>query len=729
MPNPQSTIHNPKSADVLFELGTEELPAAYLPGLIEQCKTEAETLLRGEHLAFERVESVGTPRRLALIVRKLASAQRKPAQEIRGPSQQVCYDPAGEPTKALLGFLKSQGGTLRDVKLVPSQKGAYVYLTKRPTVTPATRLLPALLPKLVGALRAPKTMRWDASGLRFARPIRWMAALYGRRPIRCTIGRLTSYPMTWIGGPLRPRRVPIKSLEEYRRVLTRAGIMLDQAARKRWIEQQVAGLARRSGGRAAQEMVRYGLLDEVTHLVERPVPVAGAFDPRYLALPREVLLASMGKHQRVFAVEGQDGALLPRFVAILDGKPTQPAAVRKTMERILNARLADSLLFWEEDRRQPLDALAAKASGITFHEGLGSMADKSGRLHTLAAVLEQAWKLSAEETDQLRRACRFAKADLASTLVREFPTLQGVMGKHYALQAGEPQAVAQAIGEQYLPLGERRPESLVGRALAMLDKYDTLASCFSFGKMPTGDEDPFGLRRAAQGIVEIAWDARRSVPLNRLLEARASLSPFVPPKGSRDPVAHVAQVREQINRYLLERLYTFEWPSPRPSTEWIDAVLASDEGRAVSDDLVEIMERIAHLSRLNGEPARAKAAKVIERTRNILKGVAGPQAEVDPAHLKAPEEQRLWHRYQEQHGRIRALVEQRAYAEATRRFGEAFFEPLHEFFDKVLVNDPDETLRRNRLALMRTIQTLYTDRVADLSRLTLVQPMKEVNPS
>ena len=718
MPNPKSKIQNLKStaADLLLEFGTEELPAAYLPGLIEQLKAEAEVLFRGEHLAFERVESFGTPRRLVLIVRGLAAAQRTPAQEIRGPSQQVCYDAAGKPTKALMGFLKSQGGALRDVQVVPSPKGAYVYLTKRPTVTPTIRLLPALPPKLAAALGAPKTMRWDASGLRFARPIRWVAALYGRRPIRCTIGRLTSQAVTCVGGPLRPRRVPIRSLEDYVKTLTRAGIMLNQRTRGKRIEAQVAALAKRSGGRAAQEMVRYGLLEEVTHLVERPVPLAGAFDPTYLTLPREVLLASMAKHQRVFAIEDKAGSLLPRFVAILDGQPTRPADVRATMERILNARLADSLLFWEEDRRQTMDALADKAAGITFHEKLGSMQEKTARLAQAARSLAEMWKLSDEESRELERACRLAKADLASTMVREFPTLQGIMGKHYALASGESKAVARAIEEHYLPLGNRRPGSLIGSALAVLDKFDTLTSYFAIGIEPTGDQDPFGLRRAAQGIVEVAWATQRPLAFDGLRQVYSSQGWL--------PKTNLPSACDRVKRYVLERLYTFEWPGPRPSTEWIDAVLASG-----GDDLTELMERIAQLSRLNGEPGLAKAAKVIERTRNILKGIAQQPGDVDRGHLKAPEEQRLWDRYLEQKDRIQDLVRTRAYAEATVLFGEAFFEPLHEFFDKVLVNDPDETLRRNRLALMRTIQTLYTEHIADLSKLTLVRQTKEEHPS
>ncbi|MBI3021289.1 MAG: glycine--tRNA ligase subunit beta [Candidatus Omnitrophica bacterium] len=661
----------------MFEIGTEELPAAYLPSLIEQLGAEARALLEAHHLSFRTVESCGTPRRLVLVVRGLAGAQRKPGEEVRGPSRRVSYDGAGKPTKALLGFLRSQGGALSRVKVRASEKGEYVYLVKPPTATLTSTILPALLPQLVGKLRAPKTMRWDASGVRFARPIRWLLALYGSTPLRCSLGTLASVPRTQGGGPLRPKTIAVHSIEQYLRALQRAGVTLDQDARRAWIEQTVARVARQSCGQAAPEMVSHGLLDEVTHLVEQPVALAGQFDPRYLALPREVLLASMAKYQRVFAIEAR-GKLLPRFVAILEGKPGRPNEVRAVIERILNARLADSLTFWKEDHaRLPLERMATGLSGVTFHEKLGSMADKTERVHTLSAVLEKAWQLSREELKDLRRACQLAKADLVSTLVKEFPTLQGVIGKYYARNSREPQEVAEAIEEHYLPIGDRLPQTLIGSALAVLDKYDTLASYFAQGIVPTGDQDPFGLRRAAQGIVEVAWAVHRPLPIERLLEARAAMPPFS--EGHQDPVTHVGNVHQRLRQYLAERLYTFSWPAPAPSHDLIEAVLST-------------------------EPRKR---------------------EVDPARFQEPLERTLWDIYASRKDEVERLAQQKSYGEATRLFGEVFYEPLHEFFDRVMVNVPDEPLQQNRLALMRAINTLYTDRIADLSKLTILHNHEE----
>ena len=709
---PNSQLPTPNTtADLLFEIGTEELPAAYLPSLIEQLAREASSLFQAQHLTAERIESFGTPRRLVLVASALAATQRKPGEEIRGPSKQVSYDKAGKLTAALLGFLRSQGGTLGQTKVVKSEKGEYVYLVKQPSSTPTAQVLVTLLPQLAGRLRAPKTMRWDQSGLRFARPIRWLLALYGETPIRCSLGRLTAAPVTRVGGPLNPRSARVSSLESYRLILKRVGVVLEQDARRGAIEQEVARVARQAGGTATPEAVSHGLLEEVTHLVERPVPLAGRFDLAYLGLPREVLLASMAKYQRVFAIES-GGKVVPQFAAILEGTPRKPNDVRKVIERILNARLADSLMFWKEDHaRLPLLRMADSLSGVSFHEKLGSMAEKSVRLRALAEPLAEAWKLTDEECGHLRKACQLAKADLVSAMVKEFPTLQGVVGKYYAQDSNEPAAVAEAIEEHYLPLGGKLPRTLIGSALAIVDKYDTLSSYFGLGISPSGDQDPFGLRRAAQGIVEVTWAIHRALPLDQLWRARVSMEPFrtAAPKDA-------AGAGHRIHRYLLERLYTFAWPEPAPTSDCIEAVLASP-----CDNLTDAMDRIVSLQRLTGHPGLRKAAKVIERTHNILRGAPLRQPQVDPARLAEPPERKLWDVYASNHERVARLAAERSYGEATTLFGELFFEPLHEFFDRVLVNVPDEPLQQNRLALMQAIHTLYTERIADLSKLTLLQ--------
>jgi glycyl-tRNA synthetase beta chain len=461
--------------------------------------------------------------------------------------------------------------------------------------------------------------------------------------------------------------------------------------------------------------------------------IVGRFEPTYLELPREVLLASMAKHQRVFAVQEPSGRLLPVFVAITDGKPGKPQAVMRTVEHILNARLADAKLFWEQDRRRPL--AQADLTGVTFHEKLGSMHDKVRRMRQLVDPLAQAWQLSAGERTHLERATELAKSDLTSTMVKEFPTLQGVMGKSYALDAKEPAEVAEAIEEQYLPIGTRLPKTVIGAALAVVEKYDTLSTYFAIGIEPTGDQDPFGLRRAAQGIVEIGWSVHRPLPLSALFRANWSTAPF----RSLEKDA-LRNVEERLQRYLLERLYTFAWPavgsptaadtpsaagkvpprSPAPGGDLIDAVLSSP-----CDDVVDAMDRVRSLRQLDGSRSLLKAAKVIERTRNILKGASAvPSHEPDPAKFQEPPERTLWERYAASKDGLMQAMQAKRYAEATAAYGEALYDAVHEFFDRVMVNVKEADIQQNRLALMRSINALYTDRVADLSKLTILQEGK-----
>jgi len=694
----------------------EELPAAYLNPAIDQLRTEATRLFEEAHLDVKAVESFGTPRRLVLIARQLASIQRHPPEEIRGPSKQAAFDAQGKPTAALTGFLRARGGNVSQIKIVSMEKGDYVYLVKPARSTPTLAVLPRLIQQAISRLRFPKTMRWDDSQLRFARPIRWLVASYGTTPIRVSAGRLTSRPLTWLGRVAQRKAVAVRDSTQLLAALKRSRIVVDQHARRRTIEQLVKRLAARQGGRAAPEMVTYGLLDEVTALVEEPVAMVGQFNKTYLSLPREVLLASMAKHQRVFAIQTAAGKLLPRFVAILDGRPRQLPSVQRVYEHILNARLADSLLFWEQDRKRlPLDQLAQRLQDVVFHERLGSMADKSIRLERLGEALAETWGLAATDRADLGRAARLAKADLVTTMVKEFPTLQGVVGKYYAKASGESDAVAMALEEQYLPQGDRLPKTLIGSALALVEKFDTLVGYFGLGIEPSGDEDPFGLRRCAQGIIEIVWPLHRPLPLTRLLEVRLAFPPF-----TRSDHTTNARVTSRITQYLSERLYTFNWPPPIPSRDLIDAVLSSR-----CEDLTDAMDRIQRLRQLDGKNTLLKAAKVVERTHNILKGASLTQTDVDHTRFQEPLERRLWERYHTSKDRIDHLIRQKAYAEATEAYGEAFFDVLHEFFDQVLVNVKDPLIQQNRLALMRTINALYTERVADLSRLSMLQRHQE----
>lgn len=711
--HPPPLTPRPPSADLVLEIGTEELPAAYLDSMVQQLGAEAGRLLDEQHIAHGAITAYGTPRRLVLLVASVNAMQRVPSEEIRGPSKQAAFDASGAPTQALQGFLRSRDVTVKDVKVVSTEKGEYVYVAKPERQVPSAQVLPGLLQTLISRIRSPKTMRWDGSSVRFARPIRWLLALSGDRVVPVQHGVLRADRFTWVGGPKRPTRVRIADAKAFVPAIRKAGIVLNQADRRAQVLALVNKLAQREKGRTAPELMRYGLVDEVANLLERPVGFVGSFSEEYLALPREVLLASMAKHQRVFAVEDSKGKLRPRFIALLDGAPKALARVSQFHEHILNARLADSLLFWKTDHAQlPIVKLVDRLDGVTFHEKLGSMAKKVRRLEALAAPLARAWSLPQADRDGLARAALLSKCDLVTTMVKEFPTLQGIMGRYYAADSSESDVVARAIEEHYLPQAGRLPETLLGAGVAIIEKFDTLASYFGMGIEPTGDQDPFGLRRCAQGIVEVAWTFRKPVPLRALLEVRASQPPFA---GL--PEADRARLANRIVQYVLERLYSFDWPKPTPAADVIAAVLS-----APGDDPLEAMDRVVALRQALGHEELLKAAKVIERTRNILKGAKLKQDHVDPERFQEPLERTLWQRYEESKDAFASLAERRAYSEATQLYSRSFYDALHEFFDHVVVNVNDEAVQQNRLALMQAINSLYTGRIADLSKLALVQP-------
>lgn len=703
-----------KTHTLLFEIGTEELPAAYLPGLTAQLEEKASQSFKTAHIRYKTLRVFATYHRLVLRIDGLAPESILPAEEFRGPANKAAFDESGAPTKALEGFLKSKGGKLKEIKIVDAGKAEYVYWVKPPQKVALSKQLPALLTELIPALQAPKSMRWDNSGVRFARPVRWLLALLDNRLIRVKFGAVNSASATQLGHPLKVKKVAVKSITEYDRVIKASGIILDADQRRASIEKNVIAAAARKNCKPVQDLFDHGLLEEVTYLTENPTPLTGDFDTKYLTLPREVLLASMAKHQRVFALESR-GKIRPHFVAVMDGKPGKPALVRTVCERILNARLSDSLLFWEQDTQVPIDRRIKELSNVTFHEKLGNMAQKSHRMQLLVPALAQAWHLEEPQRDRLSRSALLAKADLVTALVKEFPTLQGTVGRHYALSGGESKDVAEAISEQYLPLAGSYPKSQLGNALALIEKFDTLAGYFSLGIEPTGDQDPFGLRRAALGIIEILWRFDRPFPFDDLWTAWQQA---VQTEGFRKIENHTAsKAKQRIFDYLKERLFYFGWPAtgsrPRisPKSDRIAAVLATGDR-----DLNSVIAKLVAVSRMRSREFQ-HATKVIERTANIIRDKVTPSMQIDPQFFEDPLENQLWECFKKNHQQFSDLAAKGNYVEATDLFGAEFYPILDQFFASVLVNAEKPEVRANRLALLRDINKLYTGRIADLSML------------
>ncbi|MBI4355530.1 MAG: glycine--tRNA ligase subunit beta [Candidatus Omnitrophica bacterium] len=699
--------------DLLFELGTEEMPAGYVTDAIAQLRHLMTQGCASHRLAFKRIRTFGTPRRLVAVVERLAAHQTPMVREIQGPAKRAAYDAHGALTAAGQGFLKGHHATERMLTLKTTPKGEYLLLRKEEPALPTRRMLPALLPEVVAKLGFPKTMRWEASGVRFARPIRWIVALYGSAPVRCMIGGVRSGAVSHGHRLLSPRPWRVTSARAYLQTIARHGVLLDHDLRRTRVEsslRQAAGKLQRHST-VAPESLRT-ILAEVANLVEYPTVFAGRFDAQYLAagLPREVILASMSKHQRVFAVVDRSGALLPRFLAIANGRPKRLSRVRATYEHILNARLADSLLFYQQDRRTPLAPKVDALRGVVFHQALGTMYDKTNRLERLVEEISRQWKWSQVQREHAMMAARRAKADLTTAMVREFPSLQGIMGGLYAAADHEPAEVAAAIAQHYDPPHDG--QMTAGKLLSLCDKLDTLVGYLGLGLTPSGTSDPYGLKRCGFGILNVLMATGQHLSLSAAIDTALR---FWEGKLSIEPV----RLRAHVKGFLRERLehsIAIRWQGRMPY-DLVRAAVLSD--RTEFDDVVDTLDRLRALQQLDGTPAFIEAAKVVERTWNILRGTDEPVGAVNEAQLQHERERELWQAYQAHHGEIERLIGAGSYREATQRYGQVFFRPLHAFFDEVMVNAPEAELRRNRRALMKLIHDLYTHKIADLSHIVL----------
>jgi glycyl-tRNA synthetase beta chain len=707
MSEPPPAPRRPERRDFLIELGTEELPPQALRTLELAFAEQLRARAHQAALRFGEVESFATPRRLAVLLRRLASHQ--PDQRIvrRGPSLRASFDAAGIPTRAGLAFAHSVGVALDTLGTERDDKGnEYLRFEGLKPGAAAISLLPALVQQSLEALPIPRRMRWGDAETQFVRPVHWLLMLYGSQLVPASILGLHAGTSSFGHRFMAPGPLRITSPGTYERLLQRRGkVLAGFAARSETIRAQVATLAAQLEGRA---LITEALLEEVTALVEWPVAIAGQFEARFLSLPREVLIAVLQHHQRYFALEDSAGNLLPRFITISNIDSPMPELIRAGNERVVRPRLADAEFFWQQDRRLPLAARLSGLAAVTFQAQLGSQAERAARIETLAAAI--AASIGADVAAS-RRAARLCKCDLLTAMVGEFPELQGIMGRYYALADGEASAVAEAIREHYLPrgAGDALPASALGDALALADKLDTLAGIFAIGQKPSGTRDPFGLRRAAIGILRIVLEHRLELDLAALLEHAASLQPLA------DAGVSGAQSAVEIYDFLLERLraqYLERAPEHGGvSTELFDAVLA-----VRPRSLLDFEARLAALARFIARPEGLSLAAANKRIANILKKSAlATSQSVDLERLREEPERALQRALEALRARVLAATTERRYTDALELL--ATLKPtVDEFFDRVLVNDSDQGLRENRLALLLQLRALFSG-IADLSRL------------
>lgn len=728
------TIRRSEKRDFLVEIGTEELPPKALRALELAFAGDLTAGLAKAGLRHGELKSFATPRRLAILVRRLAAHQPDQKIERRGPPVNAAFDAEGLPTRAAQAFAASCKASVEELQRRDEGKGTFLYYVGVKPGAPAVALLPGLVQSALDALPIPRRMRWGAGEAQFVRPVHWIVMLYGKELVPATLldtpsGNLTRGHRFHVPKPLR-----VTSPSAYERSLRERGyVVADFEARRSMIRERVTAMASGLGGRA---LTNDELLDEVTALVEWPVPLAGRFEERFLALPREVLISTLEDHQRYFPVAGADGRLLPCFIAVANIESRDPAKVVEGNQRVVLPRLADAAFFWEQDRKSPLAARADGLAKVTFQAKLGSLGDKARRITALAVEIAQARGQTGVRDPNIatraRRAAELCKCDLLTAMVGEFPELQGVMGTYYALADGEDSEVAAAIQEHYRPrsAGDELPGTETGTTLALADKLDTLAGIFAIGEKPTGTKDPFGLRRAAIGIIRIVIEKRLDLDLSRLLIravalAREDIDKSAAAAGKPHPALAAESIATEVYNYVLERLRAYYLertesasgadtagtPAAPITTEMFDAVLATRPASPLDFDA-----RLKALSAFLTMSEAASLTAANKRVANILRK-AGENAptNVEIAMLQAPAERQLFDAMRERRDGVSAATARRDYAASLTLLAQ-LRPTVDAFFDQVMVMDENPKLRANRLALLAQMRELFAG-VADLSRL------------
>jgi glycyl-tRNA synthetase beta chain len=681
--------------DLLFELGTEELPPRTLAAMSAALTDSLQKSLDGAGIAHGRVRSFATPRRLAVLVEACAQAASDRQVERRGPPLASSFDAAGTPTQAASAFAKSCGVEPAALERLTTDKGSWLVFRGRERGAATATLAGEFVKQAVAALPIARRMRWGAGTAEFVRPVHWVVLLFGDEILPCELLGHTAGRTTYGHRFHAPRPIVLQSPKAYESALRRAKVVADFAKRRELIRAGSVHVALEAGGVALMDPE---LLDEVTSLVEWPVPLAGRYENRFLALPREVVIATVQDHQRYFPVEGPDGRLNGGFVTVSNIQSRNPAAVREGNERVVRPRLSDAAFFWDQDRKSSLDVHAARLAGVTFQAKLGSYADKTRRLRDLAGLIGGRLGVGA----LVDRAAELAKADLMTAMVGEFPELQGIMGRYYAAAQGEAPEIAQAIEEHYRPrfAGDALPRTPTGQALALADKIDTVVGIFAIDQKPTGTKDPFGLRRAALGVLRILLDAGLDLDLVELIEFSVAAQPVGRPGTAEDVYAFMT---ERLRGLLLER--------PGVTADMLDAVLASRPRSPRDADA-----RLGALREFLARPEAQFLTAANKRIANILKKAQlDPAAAVDAAYFTEAAERQLHEALLGVGVQVAHTLSNGRYADSLELLG-GLRVPVDGFFDQVMVMDDDPARRNNRLALLRDAQSLLCG-VADLSRL------------
>jgi len=702
------------AAELLLEIGVEELPYQFIAPALAALKDSAEQLLKGQRLAFHSARTLGTPRRLTLVVEGLATQQTSVVKEAMGPSKAVAFDQAGQPTRAATGFAAGQGVAVQELQIRQTPKGEYLFAVKQEVGRTANVVLEGLLPQMIAKLSFPKAMKWNNTGVRFARPVRWLVALYGGATLPIEAAGITAGNRTEGHRVLGSAKgIVVRNYESYLKGLERQGVIPDPQRRRHMIEEQIATLCKETGFTLN---VDDDLLDQAVYTTECPNAIIGSFKPAYLEVLQEILITSMKEHQGFFSLMHKEtGKLVPHFIAVTNNRAADMGLIREGNERVLAARLADAKFFFDEDRKVKLEERVTKLAGVTFHQKLGTMEKKQQRVRKLAGFIASSVR---PQDGELKQACEKAadlcKADLLTGVVGEFPELQGIMGGEYAKHQGESEAVSQAIREQYLPrsIEGELPRTIAGQVLSLSDRLDSVAAFFHVGLVPTGSEDPFALRRNATAIVRIILEGNLHVSLGSYIDHARNL---VIGDGFKGVPDSGQEGRRRMTEFIFERVRHYGRVIHALRDDVIEAVLKPAHNNTL--DLVDLILRMKALESVTTKPEFDPLIVGFKRAHRLVEKEQWDRKPVDRARFEHPTESALY----------LAIVEERAKmlsAMTGGEYGQALdalvrLKPaIDAFFTAVMVNAEDPDVRSNRLSLLQEVDDFFNS-FADFSQIVV----------
>lgn len=689
-------------SDLLFEIGTEEIPAGYLNPALMHLEQRFIHYAKEYNLEYESVKTLGTPRRLILSVKGLIDRQEDKLEEIMGPSKAAGFDKDGNATKAAAGFAKSKGADVSELQVVETEKGEYLMLRREVKGQQTFDLLPNILLLLIDDISFPKSMIWGGHTKHFARPVQWLLALFNDVIVPLSYTGLNSSNTTRGHRFLANETVEVNNadLDAFVQQLAGLEVIADFSQRRAMVVEEVtAAVNQLENADGAQAAIDEKLIDTVTNLVEKPFAVCGSYEEKFLQLPAEVLITSMREHQKYFPVVDGRGNLKAAFIAVNNTKVKDIAITRKGHQRVLRARLEDAFFFFESDKESSLQSRTQKLKGIIFQAKLGTMEEKVDRVVQLSSLLADT--LAPEKKESSIRAAQLCKADLLTDMVGEFPTLQGTMGGAYALQDGESQEVAEAIEQHYMPLraGAPVPESDVAKIVGLADRFDTLAGCFGIGQVPTGTADPFGLRRISLAILQIIRSGGYAIDLKTILAQALSLY------GDK-----VDASQETIDKMMLfiQQRFVNDLVSSGTDQQAVDAGVA-----VAFNDVNDVLARITSLAEIRKEEAFPILAASFKRIRNISKD--NVTVDVNEALFEQNEEKNLYEIFKQVDEKVTVFLNEKNYPDALLTMLE-LKEPVDIFFDKVMVMSENADVKQNRLNLLTAIGRMVLQ-IGDISRM------------